>query len=165
MVSIPPIVLVRLTIVRVNGALLESLLVAFTSVGSRSELLTDLDKRLAQVLIHVVTHVLKVRPRAIPCLVIMDPLSVCLPSCSVLSRLTSRRRLLEFVLARELIKAVSPVTSREVLALVVARLVVLVLDRAVDFVVRGLVLMDGLLEDGSVVSAMVFTENPPVLTQ
>lgn len=157
----PPIVPVKLSMVRVKGALLDSLLVAFTNVGNRAEALTDLDRRAAHEFIHVVTQLLNACPRVALCLVIIDPPSVCLPLCRARSRLTSRRRLLELVLASELISAVVEVASRVILALVVGRVVVPVVP-----VVLGPVLIAGSSEpEGNMVSVMESTEKLPVPTQ
>lgn len=64
-VSIVPIVPVRLAIVRVTGALLASLLVALTSVRTRADELTSLDRRAAHDFMQRVTHDENVVPRVV----------------------------------------------------------------------------------------------------
>lgn len=104
-VSILPIVPVRLIMDRVIVALLPSLVVALRTVASRAALLTDLERRAAHELMHVLTHLPNVRLRLRLCRVTAALVSLPLRLCSRLSRVTSLRPCRDLIPAKLLINA------------------------------------------------------------
>lgn len=104
-VSMLPMVPVRLVMDPVMEALLPSLDVALRTVGSRAVPLTELDRRAAHEFMHVLTQLLNVRLRVPECMVTARPVSVPLPLSSRLSRVTSPWPCRELMPARLLIKA------------------------------------------------------------